>query len=132
MELFKQFQGFIGSLGFGFFFYMFIHFIYRVFQKSSNFIKIPSFLITFLIWTLLYFSFLVKFNNGIMNIFYPLSLLIGICFYHRFYFIDFDEYYLYKIEIIEKYFKLKRKMLFAIINKKIKERKHVKTFKNKK
>lgn len=132
MELLKQFQGFIGSILFGFFFYMLFHAVYRCLQKTSFLIKFPAFLITFLGGTFLYFIFLVKYNYGIMNIFYPLSILIGTCLYHLFYFIPFDSYYLYKIEKVKKLFKLKTKLVFDIISKKMKEKKNVKITKSKK
>lgn len=132
MELLNQFQGFLGSLGIGFFFYMIFHPIYRIFQKASFFIKFPAFLIVFIGGTIFYFMFLIKYNYGIMNIFYPLSILIGVCFYHIFYFMPFDDFYLRTMAKVRDLIKLKRKKLFAIINKKVKEKKHVKTIESKK
>ena len=79
MELINQFQGFIGSIGFGFFFFMIFHPIYKMVKNATFFIKIPSFLITFMLSAYLYFLFLVKYTFGIMSIFYPLSIFIGIC-----------------------------------------------------
>ena len=67
-----------------------------------------------------------------MNIFYPLSILIGVCFYHIFYFMPFDDFYLRTMAKVRDLIKLKRKKLFAIINKKVKEKKHVKTIESKK
>ena len=133
MELLNQFQGFIGSIGFGFFFYMFFHFYFRMYQKTSKFVKIPLFLIIFLGWTVLYFLFLIKYTYGIMNIFYPLSILIGISFYHVFYFIKFDELYFKLSYKIDKLIKLKITKVFDIINSKKKEKEtNVKITKSKK
>ena len=133
MELLNQFQGFIGSIGFGFFFYMFFHFNFRIYQKTSKFIKIPVFLIIFLGWTVLYFLFLIKYTYGIMNIFYPLSIFIGISFYHVFYFIKFDELYIKLSYKIDKLIKLKIAKVFDIINSKKKEKEtNVKITKSKK
>ena len=118
MELINQFQGFLGTIGFGFFFYMLFHCIYKIVKNSSFFIKFPAFLTMFILSTILYYYFLVKHTFGIFNIFYPLSFLIGILFYHYFYFIKFDDFY-EKIRLkMDKLIKLKVKKLFAIIDKK--------------
>ena len=132
MELINQFQGFIGTIGFGFFFYMAFHLVYKIVKNSSFFIKIPAFLIMFIFTTLLYYYFLVKYTFGIFNIFYPLSFFIGILFYHYFYFLKFDDFY-YKTRLKwDKLIKLKLKKLFAIMDKKKEGKKNVKIRETKK
>ena len=132
MGLLSQFQGFLGTIGFGFFFYMAFHLIYKIVKKSSFFIKIPLFLIMFIGTTILYFSFLVKYTYGIFNIFYPLSFIIGILFYHYFYFIKFDDFYVKLRLKLDKLIKLKVEKLFAIINTKKEGKENVNICKAKK
>lgn len=133
MSLLNQFQGFIGSIGFGFFFYMFFHPLERIVKKSSLLIKGLIVLSFFLLGTYLYFLFLVKYTYGIMNVFYPLSILIGVLFYHMFYFEKFDDFYIRIINKLSLYIKLKSKKLFVIMNKKLTGRKkHGKFSKSKK
>lgn len=133
MELLNQFQGFIGSVGFGFFFFLFIHPINVVFKKTTPFIKTIIFVFFFLIGTYSYFLFLVKFTFGIMNIFYPLSLVIGSLFYYYFYYEKFNGFYNRIFGCLTSMIKLKYKKLFDIIIKKLKgERKNGKLGKNKK
>lgn len=133
MELINQFQGFIGSIGFGFFFFMIFHPIYKMFKNATFFIKIPSFLITFMLSAYLYFLFLVKYTFGIMSIFYPLSIFIGICFYYCFYFESFNCLYDKTLLKIQKVIKLKIEKRFDIIINKIgRKKKYVKTSESKK
>ena len=123
MDLLNQFQGFIGSIGFGFFFYLFFHPIERIFKQSSLFIRGIIVPLVFCSATYFYFLFLVKYTYGILNIFYPLSILIGALFYHLFYFEYFDLFYNNLIIKVSTYIKLKSKKLFDIIMKKLKRRK---------
>ena len=133
MEMINQFQGFIGSIGFGFFFFMIFHPIYKLFKKATFFIKIPSFLIIFILSSYLYFLFLVKYTFGIMSIFYPLSIFIGICFYYCFYFESFNCLYDKTLLKIQKVIKLKIEKRFDIIINKIgRKKKYVKTSESKK
>ena len=133
MELINQFQGFIGSIGFGFFFFMIFHPIYKMVKNATFFIKIPSFLITFMLSAYLYFLFLVKYTFGIMSIFYPLSIFIGICFYYCFYFESFNCLYDKTLLKIQKVIKLKIEKRFDIIINKIgRKKKYVKTSESKK
>lgn len=132
MELLNQFQGFLGSIGFGFFFYLAFHLIYKIVKNHSFFIKFPVFLIIFLFNTYLYFNFLVRYTFGIMNIFYPLSIFLGVLFYNTFYFNDFNKFYNYKINKMQKLIKLKKDKWFAIISKKKRRKEHVKNIESKK
>ena len=133
MNLLNQFQGFIGSIGFGFFFYMFFHPLERSLKKTSLLIKGLIILSSFLLGTYLYFLFLVNYTYGIMNVFYPLSVLLGVLFYHIFYFEKFDDVYIRIINKLSLYIKLKTEKLFVIINKKLARRKrHGKFSKSKK
>jgi hypothetical protein len=132
MELLNQFQGFIGSIGFGFFFYMTFHPIYRALYQSNILIKTPIFIAIFLIFTYSYYLFLSNYVYGILNIFYPLSIVLGIAIYHMFYFSHFNKLYRKVFEKIEKLIKLKLKKWFDIISKKKKEKQNGKISKNKK
>lgn len=133
MELLNQFQGFIGSIGFGFFFYMFFHPINNFLNQCNLFVKVVIFLSIFLFLSYLYFLFLVKYTFGIFNIFYPLSILIGVLTYYLFYYESFDRCYFVLISKISSSIKLKRKQLFDIINKKLERRRdNGKISKNKK
>ena len=118
MSLLQQFQGFIGSIGFGFFFFMCFHFIYRIFEETNLFIKGVIYLITFLSGTYLYFLFLVEFVYGKVNVFYPLSIFIGGMFYYLFYFDSFNKYYYYLI----KKARLKRDKVVDIIKQEMRKR----------
>ena len=118
MSLLQQFQGFIGSIGFGFFFFMCFHFIYRIFDQITIFIKGVIFLFTFLSGTYLYFMFLVEYVYGIVNVFYPLSIFIGVLFYYLFYYDDFNNYYRYLIKKV----RLKRDRLVDIIKQEMRKR----------
>lgn len=134
MDLLNQFQGFIGSIGFGFSFYMVFHPYLKIINRTTIFIKICAIPLFFLIGTYLYFKFLVKYTYGILNIFYPLSIFIGVMFYHLFYYENFEGLYISLIEKISSSIKLKIHKFFDIINKKFKRRKRkdVKCSKSKK
>ena len=118
MSLLQQFQGFIGSIGFGFFFFMCFHLIYRIFEATNLFIKGVIYLITFLSGTYLYFLFLVEFVYGKVNVFYPLSIFIGSMFYYLFYFDSFNKYYYHLI----KKARLKRDKVVDIIKQEMRKR----------
>lgn len=127
MELINQFQGFLGSIAFGFFFTMLFQFVWNLIKKTSFFIKILIVPTCFIGTTILYFFFLVKYVYGIMNIFYPLAIFIGILFYYFFYYRDFAKYYSYIGNRIE----LKRKKGIDIIKKEMRKQ-YGKLFKSKK
>ena len=132
MELIKQFQGFVGSIGFGFFFYMSFHFVYRLTNDKTIFIKGLIYLFCFLFVTYLYYLFLSNYVYGILNIFYPLSIIVGVLFYHFFFFQTFNNYYLYSVEKYKRLIKLKKKKLFDIIIYRKKRDRNGKIGKNKK
>ena len=82
MDLLQQFQGVIGSLILGGLFC----FIFLLFNAllSHRFIKVLWILIQpilFLSFTFLYHVFLCEFTYGIYNIFFTLSLIVGIVIY---------------------------------------------------
>ena len=118
MDLLQQFQGFIGSIGFGFFFLMFFLAVYRFLNKINIFIKGPIFVLVFLLGTYLYFLFLVSYVYGIFNVFYPLSLLIGGMFYYLFFYDDFNKYYYYLIKKV----RLKKDNVVAIIKQEMRKK----------
>lgn len=132
MELLNQFQGFIGSIGFGFFFIMFFHFVFCMTKRFNIFLKFIIDIGVFLLFTYLYFLFLLKYTYGILNIFYPLSILIGILFYYMFYYPKFNKFYIDQLSILRKVIQLNYQRTIGIISKKIKEKRYVKTIKNKK
>lgn len=132
MELLNQFQGFIGSIGFGFFFNMFFHLIYKIIKKQIIFIKFPICLSIFLFGTYKYYLFLINYTYGIMNIFYPLSIFIGFVFYQFFYYPKFNMFYNRLIMKTQTLIKLKYNKWFDIIMKKKERNKDVKAIKSEK
>lgn len=133
MELLNQFQGFIGSIGFGFFFFLFYHPLFLFFDKVSVFIKVPINIIIFIGTTYLYFLFLINFTYGILNIFYPFCIVTGLILYRLFYYYYFNNFYLAIFAKISKSIKLKTKKLFDIIkSSKRRKKKDGKWIKNKK
>ena len=116
MSIEVQIKLIVMSILFGFIFMIIYSFFNEFFYKSK--LRIIYELPLFLLSTLIYFYLLYKINTGILNIYLPLFILIGILIYQLFY----SKYFLYIYSFLHK-----KIILFfhkhAIIRKKIKRKK---------
>ena len=129
MPLLSQFQTFIGSFFLGSFFLFTWTLFNRIFYSQKLFfIRIPFEILLFLLFSKTYYVFLCEYGYGLFNIFYILSLLLGMYFYYRFYAYSFELFFekvaisLKRIIIIP--FELKIKIFRDKFKNRRKQRKH--------
>lgn len=86
MDIGQQFQVFLGSIVLGMLFLclwsLFNAFFYKL---KKNIIRLPFETILFISLAYLYHLFLVAICDGVLNVFYPLAILIGCIIYQKFY-----------------------------------------------
>lgn len=86
MTLDKQFQVFLGSIVLGMLFLglwsLLNVFLYRL---KNSIVRLPIETAFFMGCAYLYYRFLLLICNGVLNIFYPVAILIGAYIYQKFY-----------------------------------------------
>lgn len=86
MNLFEQFQVFLGSIFLGMLFLCVWTFFNMLFYKyKKSLIRLPFETILFCLFAYCYYLFLVTIVDGKLNIFYPLFLLLGAVIYQKVY-----------------------------------------------
>ena len=86
MNIGQQFQVFLGSIVLGMLFLclwsLFNAFFYKL---KKSIVRLPFETLLFIALAYLYHLFLVAVCDGVLNIFYPLAILIGCIIYQKFY-----------------------------------------------
>ena len=72
-----QIYSILYSFLYGIIFYALLEVNYKIIYESRLFIKIICSLLFLLVNTLLYFIILIKINNGIVHIYFLLSIILG-------------------------------------------------------
>ena len=72
-----QIYSILYSFLYGIIFYILLEFNYKIIYESKLFIKIIYSLLFLLANTLLYFIILIKINNGIVHVYFLLSIILG-------------------------------------------------------
>ena len=72
-----QIYSILYSFLYGMIFYALLEVNYKIIYESRLFIKIIYSLLFLLVNTLLYFIILIKINNGIVHIYFLLSIILG-------------------------------------------------------
>ena len=86
MSIGQQFQVFLGSIVLGMLFLCLWSLFNAFFYKfKRNILRLPFETILFISLAYIYHLFLVAVCDGILNVFYPLALLIGCFIYQKFY-----------------------------------------------
>lgn len=96
MSIEVQIKLIIASILFGFSFMIFYSLINEIFYKSK--IRILFEFPLFIIGTIIYFLIIYKINTGILNIYLPIFILLGIIIYQAFY----SHYFIYLYSNIHK------------------------------
>lgn len=106
MDISQQFQVFLGSIVLGMLFLclwsLFNAFFYKL---KKSIIRLPFETLLFILLAYLYHLFLVAICDGILNIFYPLALLIGCFIYQKFYSPRITPYFNKLVKVISKFIK---------------------------
>lgn len=135
MSLLQQFQSIIGSIFFGSTFLFCWTLFNRIFySKKLIILRIPCEIILFCAFAYLYYVFISAFSNGVFNIFYIPSLLLGAYLYYRFYAYHFECFFESIANSINKFIlpiKLKIKKTYDKLKTRRKHRNGKKTFKKK-
>ena len=85
ISLERQFQSIVLSFSFGMFF-IFIYSIFDyLFSKYKWFVRLPFESVLFLTMTSIFFKLNVYVNEGLLNIYIPLFMIIGFLIYIKFY-----------------------------------------------
>ena len=77
MNLNIQINSFIFSFFYGIFFEILLNINYKIIYSSNMFIKIIGTLLFVITNTLIYFIILLKINNGVLHIYFFLSITLG-------------------------------------------------------
>lgn len=86
MDIFQQFQVFLGSIVLGMLFLCLWSLFNAFFYKCrKSIVRLPFETLLFVAMVYLYHLFLVEITDGVLNIFYPLALFIGCYIYQKFY-----------------------------------------------
>lgn len=122
ISLERQFQSIVLSISFGMFFMFIYSLFYRLFSKRNFFIRFPFELLLFISLTYLFYIFNIYVNEGILNIYIPLFVVIGMILYKVFYDKYIMKYFNKLIDIINKLvidkLKLAIKNIYDIIKNK--------------
>ena len=122
ISLERQFQSIVLSIVFGMFFMFVYSLFYRLFNKKNFFIRFPFELILFISSTYLFYILNIIVNEGILNIYIPLFIFIGMILYKVFYDKYIMKYFNKLLNIINKLvidkLKLVIKNIYDIIKKK--------------
>lgn len=122
ISLERQFQSIVLSISFGMFFMFIYSLFYRLFSKRKFFIRFPFELILFISLTNLFYILNIYINEGILNIYIPLFIVIGMILYKVFYDKYIMKYFNKLIDIINKLvidkLKLAIKNIYDIIKNK--------------
>lgn len=85
ISLERQFQSIVLSIAFGMFFMFSYSLFDRLFKNTKVYLRLPFELTLFLSLTYLFFILNVYVNEGIIHIYIPLFIFMGIIIYHKFY-----------------------------------------------
>lgn len=86
MTLKTQFQVFLGSIVLGMLFLFLWSLFNAIFIKyKKSIIRLPFETLFFIGVAIIYYVFLIKICEGVLNIFYPLALFVGAGIYQKFY-----------------------------------------------
>ena len=94
MDLFSQFQTFIGSIVLGFIFALFFSFFNRLFFKRKH--KIIRFILEtclFCSFSYLFYVFLSRYYLGVFNLFFVVALFLGWYLFYKYYAYYFEVFY---------------------------------------
>ena len=130
MNLNQQFQVFLGSIVLGMLFLclwsLFNAFFYKL---KKSIVRLPFETILFLGFAYLYHLFLVAICDGILNVFYPLALLIGATIYQKFYSPKITPYFnklVYRLSNFRKHLYNKIKTFYNKLKSKRRKKRDVK------
>ena len=117
MTLLQQFQAFIGSIFFGFIFCHFWYVFNRLFYKWEGTLKRFVFEVPiFIVFTYLYFLFLVNICSCQLNLYYLFCIALGLILYIKFYAPKFNKFHEKLIDKFKTKFGIKIHLFFKKIS----------------